>query len=251
MDRIAVSSTDQCSWNQSCLAGSISLLTQTGQCNYCSHVWQHICCWLPEKSGGGGGGEGTISHLMSDLAVDICLWAESRGMILVPRHIPGHLNVLADHLSKKDQILKTEWSLNQIIVDTVSGASHRWASLPSRGMQSWQHICLRSQSQCLDICLWAESRGMILVSRHIPGHFNVLADHLSKKDQLLKTEWSLNQTIVDTVSGANHRWACLPSRGMQSWQHICLRSESQCLRKWTVLSSLGRIYRLMRIPRQA
>ena len=66
---------------------------------------------------------GTRSRLMSDLAVDICLWAEGRGMTLVPRHIPGHLNVLADHLSRKDQILKTEWSLNQTIVDRVF---HLW-----------------------------------------------------------------------------------------------------------------------------
>ena len=57
---------------------------------------------------------GTRSHLMSDLAVDI-----NRGMTLVPRHISGHLNMLADHLSRKVQILKTEWSLNQTIVDRV------------------------------------------------------------------------------------------------------------------------------------
>ena len=52
MDRQTVSSSHQCSRTQSCLAGSTSLLSQTGQCNYCSHVRQHICCCLPEKSGG-------------------------------------------------------------------------------------------------------------------------------------------------------------------------------------------------------
>ena len=43
---------------------------------------------LPEKSGG------TKSLAMNDLATDICLWAEKRGMTLVPRYLPGHLNVV-------------------------------------------------------------------------------------------------------------------------------------------------------------
>ena len=45
------------------------------------------------------------------------------GNTLVPRHILGHLNVLVDHLSRKDQILKTECNLNQTIVDRVF---HLW-----------------------------------------------------------------------------------------------------------------------------
>ena len=40
-------------------------------------------------------------------------------MTLVPRYLPGHLNVLADHLSRRGQILKTEWSLNQTIADRI------------------------------------------------------------------------------------------------------------------------------------
>ena len=62
---------------------------------------------------------GTKSLAMNDLATDICLWAEKRGMTLVPRYLPGHLNVLADHLSRRGQILKTEWSLNQTIADRI------------------------------------------------------------------------------------------------------------------------------------
>ena len=40
---------------------------------------------------------------------------------------PGHLNVLADHLSRRDQILKTEWSLNPAVarrVFRVRGSPH-------------------------------------------------------------------------------------------------------------------------------
>ena len=68
---------------------------------------------------------GTKSLAMSDLATDMCLWSEKRGMTLVPRYLPGHLNVLADHLSRRGQILKTEWSLNQIIANRIFRASGR------------------------------------------------------------------------------------------------------------------------------
>ena len=40
-------------------------------------------------------------------------------MTLIPRHLPGHLNVLADHLSRRDQFLKTEWSLNPAVARRV------------------------------------------------------------------------------------------------------------------------------------
>ena len=62
---------------------------------------------------------GTKSLAMNDLATDICLWSEKRGMTLVPCYLPGHLNVLADHLSRRGQILKTEWSLNQTVADRI------------------------------------------------------------------------------------------------------------------------------------
>ena len=48
---------------------------------------------------------GTKSLAMSDLATDPR--SEKRGMTLVPRYLPGHLNVLADHLSRRGQILRT------------------------------------------------------------------------------------------------------------------------------------------------
>ena len=62
---------------------------------------------------------GTQSQQMCCMAIDTCVWAEERSMTLIPRHLPGHLNVLADHLSRRDQILKTEWSLNPAVARRV------------------------------------------------------------------------------------------------------------------------------------
>lgn len=43
---------------------------------------------------------------------ELFLWADSNSVILVPRHIPGRLNVIADRLSRRFQIIHTEWSLS-------------------------------------------------------------------------------------------------------------------------------------------
>ena len=67
----------------------------------------------------GGGGGGTRSQQMCDMAIDTCEWAKKWSMTLIPRHLLGHLNVLADHLSRRDQILKTEWSLNPAVARRV------------------------------------------------------------------------------------------------------------------------------------
>ena len=41
------------------------------------------------------------------------------GNDLVPCYLLGHLKVLADHLSRRGQILKTDWSLNQTVADRI------------------------------------------------------------------------------------------------------------------------------------
>ena len=126
MYRRAVTSSHQCSRTQSCLAGSTSLLSQTGQCNYCSHVRQHICCCLPEKSGG------TRSRLMSDLAVDICLSAEGRGMTLVPQTfecVSGPS--VKERPSPKDRM--------------EPGPDHSGQGLPSLGQTTCGSLCPREE----------------------------------------------------------------------------------------------------------
>ncbi len=47
------------------------------------------------------------------------MWAELNHVTLIPRHLSGHLNVLADQLSRKNQILTSECSLRQTVTDKV------------------------------------------------------------------------------------------------------------------------------------
>ena len=62
---------------------------------------------------------GTRSPTLLRLAVDLLLWLESQSIIVRARHIPGCLNVIADHLSRPNQPIPTEWSLHPEIVSHI------------------------------------------------------------------------------------------------------------------------------------
>ena len=54
---------------------------------------------------------GTVSRNLCLLARRLLLWAAKYNIIVRARHIPGRLNAIADGLSRKNQIVATEWSL--------------------------------------------------------------------------------------------------------------------------------------------
>ena len=62
---------------------------------------------------------GTPSPTLLRLTVDLFLWLESQSIVVRARHIPGCLNVIADHLSHPNQPISTEWSLHPEIVNRI------------------------------------------------------------------------------------------------------------------------------------
>ena len=82
---------------------------------------------------------------------------------------------------------------------------------------------------------------MTLVPRYLPGHLNVLEDHLSRRGQILKTEWSLNQTVADRIFRAWGRpFVDLFALGKtQNWQRTSHPFGRRRHGKWTVLSRTG------------
>ena len=56
---------------------------------------------------------GTHSPTLLRLTVELLLWLEAQNIIVGARHIPGCLNVIADHLSLPNQPILTEWSRNR------------------------------------------------------------------------------------------------------------------------------------------
>ena len=49
------------------------------------------------------------------------------------------------------------------------------------------------------ILSWCLEQDIVIRVRHIPGKFNILADHLSRLDKPIKTEWALDQTVANSV----------------------------------------------------
>ncbi len=62
------------------------------------------------------------------------------------------------------------------------------------GLRSWQLYALVWR-----ICTKAKRLGISLRIRHIPGSLNVIADRLSRKNQVLQTEWSLHPEVFQTI----------------------------------------------------
>ena len=62
---------------------------------------------------------GTHSPTLLRLTVELLLWLEAQNIIVRARHIPGCLNVIADHLSRPNQPISTEWSLQPEIVKRI------------------------------------------------------------------------------------------------------------------------------------
>ena len=57
---------------------------------------------------------------------------------------------------------------------------------------------MRSGSLCAllwRLLSWCHHKGIILRARHIPGRLNVIADKLSRHNQVIQTEWSLSQQV--------------------------------------------------------
>ena len=64
---------------------------------------------------------GTWSHTLLCLVVELFMWLQAQNIVVRARHIPGCLNVIADHLSHPNQPITTEWSLNPEIVSRILG----------------------------------------------------------------------------------------------------------------------------------
>ena len=56
---------------------------------------------------------------LATVEVDLFLWLEAQNIIIRARHIPSCLNVIADHLSRPNQPISTEWSLHPEIVQHI------------------------------------------------------------------------------------------------------------------------------------
>ena len=69
---------------------------------------------------------GTFSTTLNATAREILLWAEDRRIRLLPQFIMGSSNVTADALSRPNQVIGSEWTLHQEVVDQLV---HKWPAV--------------------------------------------------------------------------------------------------------------------------
>ena len=69
---------------------------------------------------------GTFSSTLNSTAREVLLWAENRHIRLLPQFIMGSFNVTADALSRPNQVIGSEWTLHQEVVDQLV---HRWPAV--------------------------------------------------------------------------------------------------------------------------
>ena len=63
---------------------------------------------------------GTLSQNLNKEAQEILRWAEDHAVILRPQFLAGSRNVIADSLSRPNEIQGTEWTLCQQVVDKLT-----------------------------------------------------------------------------------------------------------------------------------
>ena len=71
-------------------------------------------------------------------------WCNQRQVALLARHIPGHLNVIADKLSRHKQVIQTEWSLSYRRFLTYSaggGTRSKWTYSQPGSITSSPGLC--------------------------------------------------------------------------------------------------------------
>ena len=69
---------------------------------------------------------GTFSSTLNNTAREILLWAETNRVRLLPQFIMGSSNVTADILSRPNQVIGSEWTLHQEVVDHLV---HKWLAV--------------------------------------------------------------------------------------------------------------------------
>ena len=81
---------------------------------------------------------GTLSPALNVVAQRVLRWAEQLNIILMPQFVPGRNNVVADALSRPNQVLGSEWMLHQEVFNWLR---ERWPVTIDLFASSLSHRC--------------------------------------------------------------------------------------------------------------
>ena len=82
---------------------------------------------------------GTRSAMLNQTAQELLRWAEAHSIMLLPQFIMERNNVLADALSRPNQILGSEWTLK---ISVFNQLCMRWPVMIDLFATSQNHRCM-------------------------------------------------------------------------------------------------------------
>ena len=112
-------------------------------------------------------------------------WSEDQSQL----HI-NMLEMMAIHLALRKAIKYIHHSCVIFSTDNTTVVSY---INKQEGTHS-PNLCL----EVWEILHWCLKHDIMIRVHHIPGRFKILADHLSRLDRPLKTEWSLDQLVANS-----------------------------------------------------
>ena len=149
------------------------------------HPLQHALQLFTDASNEGWG-----AHFGDYMAKGV--WLESEGAL--------HINLL----ELKAVLLALKWferlCCNQIVLVCTDNTTVVSYINKEGGMKSGSLCALLWR-----LMLWCNQRQIVLRARHIPGHLNVIADKLSRLNQVIQTEWSLLPEVFAQICRRWHR----------------------------------------------
>ena len=113
-------------------------------------------------------------------------WSEDQSQL--------HINILemkAICLALKKAIKYIHHSCVMILRDNKAVVSY----INKQGGAHSLNLCV----EVWRILNWCLEYDIVIRVCHIPGKFNILADHLSRLDRPLKTEWALDQSVTNSI----------------------------------------------------
>ena len=113
-------------------------------------------------------------------------WTEDQSQL----HI-NMLEMMAIRLALKQAKTFIHHSCIMISTDNTTVVSY----INKQGGTHSPNLCV----EVWKILSWCLEHDIVIRVRHIPGKFNILANRLSRLDKPIKTEWTLDQTVANSV----------------------------------------------------
>ena len=113
-------------------------------------------------------------------------WTEDQSLLQI-----NILEIMAIRFALKKTIQFIHHSCVMISTDNIAVVSY----INKQGGTYSPNLCV----EVWEILHWCLKHDIVLRIRHIPGKFNILAECFSRLDRPLKTEWSLDQSVANSI----------------------------------------------------